>query len=415
MRSIFSTAIILFSLFQMMQRESLLAQDLTSRIVDESGEPIKGALVSIYAAQPRIGRGVLCGSCYADCRKQSISDDDGMFEIADLDSQLVFQVLVAANGYRTALIYEVDPLIEMQDVKLVKTLENLPPTRRLKGKIVDNEGNPVFGALVRIGGALQKTRTLSGRVNNVDKASVTDQNGTFLLTSTEDYEAWRLEISASGFVELDTDLLETGDKLHHLVLDRGTSVTGTVTKNGEPVAGVAMGICQTDRGGDSFVGEYVIATDESGRFNFTSVLPEAGMTIYSKMEDGCPAVIELTEFTTSQSGDTKDLGEFKMGPAKKITGRITLPDGVPLPPSFRILVNRENAWDTQQILVGKNGEFSVDGLPNEEAVCITIRIAGYSLDHTRNNFHQVRSDCLAIYTDQSVDHLEIYMKADKTD
>src|SRR4051812_16331764 len=72
---------------------------LSGMIQNEAGEPVKGARVFIYTAAPKEGIGVLCPSCYADCRKRGISDEQGRFAIEDLDPTLLFRVLVVATGH----------------------------------------------------------------------------------------------------------------------------------------------------------------------------------------------------------------------------------------------------------------------------------------------------------------------------
>ena len=318
--------------------------------------------------------------------------------------------MIAANRFQTQIIRSVDP-VEGDDLKveLAPVPTDLPPNQRLHGKVVDDDGKPVFGAVVSIWGALQNDQNWQGRVKNVDKASVTGADGKFLLTSTEEYKAWRLSVNATGFVELSTELLATGDTDHKLTLDPGSSVTGTVIKDGKPIPGVTIGICQTNRGSDQFAGEYVIATDQNGQFLFNSVIPGSKMTIYSKMEKGNSMITEIAEFTSEKSGASAKLGELELRPAKTITGKITLVDGRPIPKNFRVLVGREYAWDTQTVDVDEHGYFKVDGLPKNEAVKISVRINDYSIDHSKTKFQVTRSG-IAVFTEGKLEQVEIFLK-----
>ena len=308
----------------------------------------------------------------------------------------------ATNG--SDLVVELDPLPT-----------NLPPSQRIHGRVVDEDSQPVFGAVVSIQGALQDDRNWWGRVPNVDKAAVTAADGTFLLTSTEDYQAWRLCVNATGFVESNTELLKTGDTQHQLALDPGSFVSGTITKDGKPAASVTLGICQTNRGSDQFAGEYVIATDEHGRFLFTSVVADETMTIYSKMEKGNLLATEIAEFTSGNSGASVELGEFELRPAKTLSGKLVLVDAGPFPKNFRILVNREYAWDSQTIDVDENGYFQAKGLPMDEAINISVRLAGYSIDHSKTNLQVTGLTSAAVFTDSDseLDTINIVLKPDK--
>lgn len=304
----------------------------------------------------------------------------------------------------------VDAAADRVTAELAPIPRDLPPTRRLCGKVIDNEGNPVFGAVVSISGAMDKERIWVGNVDNVDKAAVTAADGTFLLTSTQDYGGWNLTINATGFVPLKTSLYKTGDTQHEIELDPGSSVAGLVTKNGRPAAGVTIGICQSKRETGTFVGEYIIATDEQGRFLFTSVVLNNQMTVYSKMEEGNAFTMEIAEFTTGKSGSTSELGEFEMKPAKTLTGKIWLPGGKSLPKNFRIGVGREFAWDTQIIDVDTNGYFKIDGVPLNEAVRVGVRVPGYAIDSSKTNLQTTGESSVAFFTDNDLNHIEIFLK-----
>lgn len=319
--------------------------------------------------------------------------------------------MIAHESFRTKLTNFIDPANEVATkFKLSAIPRGLPPKQRLRGKIVDENGAPVFGALVSIQGALQGDRNWHGRVINVDKAAVTGVDGTFLLTSKDVYEAWRLTVNATGFVELDTELLATGDTEHQLSLDPGCSVGGTIVKDGKPAAGVTVGICQTNRGSNQFVGEYVIKTDESGNFLFNSVVPGNKMTIYTKMEKGNRLATELVEFSTEKSGTSTELGEFDLRPTKTITGKLMLLGGKPIPKNFRIYVGREFAWDSQIIDVDPKGHFQIDGIPENESINISVRIKSYVIDSSVTNFQLTGPSKIALFSEKDLDHVEIFLK-----
>lgn len=339
-----------------------------------------------------------------------MTNDEGRFEIQGLDEQLIFTVLVASSGYQTQFVTEVDPFAEPLDVAVKTMPENLSPKRRLEGKAVDVNGAPVFGAMVSIEGAIQNSRSWMGRVTNVEKAVVTDENGMFLLASTEDYDAWKLKVEAAGFVALRTEALTTGKIQHQIQLNRGAEVVGRVVIDGKPVGGVAVGICQVSRSADDFAGDYAIETDESGYFTFSSVVPDQAMTVYSKMEGGVGHAFETVVFTSPPNDGTLDLGEFVMLPTRTVEGQLFLPDGKGLPPDFRILLSRENAWDTQQISVDENGRFQVAGLPRNEAITLSVRIEGLELDHQRTRFQVTGPRQVAVFVDDAIDKFEIYMR-----
>src|SRR5262245_50128972 len=73
--------------------------DLSGRVLESSGEPVRDARVFIYTAGARVGVNPFCPSCYADCSKSATTGDDGGFLIRSLDSSLIFRVLIVGEGF----------------------------------------------------------------------------------------------------------------------------------------------------------------------------------------------------------------------------------------------------------------------------------------------------------------------------
>src|SRR5437899_6965144 len=87
--------------------------NLKGTVRDENGQALSNATVFIYTAGPKKGAGIMCPSCYADCRKQATTDSTGKFSIQRLDPTLLFRVLVAAKDHRPEFVSKVDPAKEI--------------------------------------------------------------------------------------------------------------------------------------------------------------------------------------------------------------------------------------------------------------------------------------------------------------
>ena len=79
-----------------------------SGVVMAGEKPVLRAIVYVYTAGPRVGTSPYCPSCYADCGKRATTDKSGAFKIPSLDPQLIFRILVVAEGYETMFVPGVD-------------------------------------------------------------------------------------------------------------------------------------------------------------------------------------------------------------------------------------------------------------------------------------------------------------------
>ena len=79
---------------------------------------------------------------------------------------------------------------------------------------------------------------------------------------------------------------------------------------------------------------------------------------------------------TGAHGSTLDVGDVEVHPGHRLTGRLVLADGKPVPPGTRVLASRDEAWDSQTATVGPDGRFAFTGVP-EERVSLTASVRGY--------------------------------------
>ena len=106
--------------------------DLVGRIVTSGDRPLAGAHVLIDSAAVRQGTSPLCPSCYADCRKSAETDKEGHFRIASVDPELIFNVLVVADGFQPTIARKADTAKGPLKVVLSPLeLDKLDPRRRV--------------------------------------------------------------------------------------------------------------------------------------------------------------------------------------------------------------------------------------------------------------------------------------------
>jgi hypothetical protein len=398
--------------------------DLTGKILDTGGKPVQGARIFVYTAEARVGVNPACPGCYLDCAKSSISMDDGSFVIGKLDSSLTFRLLVVKEGFEPLFVAKVDPSKGPIRTEL-KSFEfkQLPSRQKLAGHIVDPEGKPVIGA--EITPVLFETEAHSGYMRGiVDPVAVSNLRGEFLLTSKSPIQSISVRIQARGMAPKIFRGLEPTETKHEMKLSRGVTVTGRIVHQGKPLAGVAVGLVQGRRTQEDFLGPTQIGTDASGRFVFSNVAPAGEGTkfppavahnykpdnlyyVYGIMSNlKAFGVVAAVELKVGPDGTTTDIGDLKVTPGHRVSGRITLSDGKPVPPHTRVSVGREDAWDLQMVEVDDAGRFFVEGLPTETYHMRSV-INGYQLSSENGGASPLNAGILEGRVDRDVSDLEI--------
>src|ERR1043166_9988721 len=169
--------------------------DLTGVVTDENGDGLPGASVFIYTAGPKQGTGILCPSCYADCRKRTTTDKDGHFKIESLDPTLIFRILVVAKGHRPEFVSKVNPVVKPIEVTLKPGKEGVTPDRQVKGRVVA-DGKPVPGAVISIRGVSRGEGTRFGGNDDLDQVAVSDEEGMFVINGQNSFDAVGVEVEA---------------------------------------------------------------------------------------------------------------------------------------------------------------------------------------------------------------------------
>ncbi|MGB7159884.1 MAG: carboxypeptidase-like regulatory domain-containing protein [Tepidisphaeraceae bacterium] len=344
-------------------------------------KPVEGATVYVYTAGVRTGTSPYCPSCYADCGKRATTAADGTFTIPSLDPELIFRILVVAKGLEPQFVDKVDPGAGAIEARLKPRSQRAADANALRGRVVDEGGHPVVGAEVSPRGMKTKdTRWWGDTAAQIDQLAITDSAGTFELIAVEPDVAVDLQVRARGLVPTNFDLLPTGTKIHELKLIRGAIVTGRLTRGGKPLAGVAVGLVQADRGTGNFLGETIIGTAADGRFEFVNVKPDEDYFVYAKAASLPPGVASPGKSVRSPgNGKTSDVGDVVAMRGHVLRGTVRLSDGKPVPANTRVLLSRDEAWDAQSTTVGADGSFTINGVPPGERVSLSVRVRGYRM------------------------------------
>lgn len=359
------------------------AGELHGRVVDVQGAPLAGAVVDIYTAKPRVGLATTCPSCYRDCAKSTKTDAEGKFSIGDLDPNLLFRVLVFAAGRRAQVTPLVDPAEKAMEVKLEAIPADLPNDRMIRGRVLDERGKALAGAIVWPTGAKTHEKRWWGSLPGVDDAAVTDADGRFILTSKDSKLGLDLAASAPGFARFPAQLYNLDGSEHEIRMRFGANVSGRLLFEGKPVANRALGIVQCDRTHQNFVGELTLATGADGSFLFANLQTEQEYALYSLCDsDRELPVLKTIKLTTGSDGAIASLGDLSLIPGRTLTGRVEFPDGAAIPKGAKVRVDRSVAWDWCEVPIGADGVYAVRNLP-PEVYSVSVIAPGFVLDPSR--------------------------------
>jgi hypothetical protein len=361
--------------------------------VDSNGNPVAHATVVVYYAGVKVGYSTYCPSCYRDCGKRVITDKNGAFSIQGLAPDLWFKLLAAHDGYVPTISGKFDP---GRDAGFKIMLASRPaPSGKdsiAKGRVTDSAGAPIQDAIVEPIGLIVGQMSTYGTIPGLDPLTVTNAKGEFELSYLGSSPAMLVKVEGRGYAPRVTKLT-TGTGRATLVVSEGATIRGILTENGKPVGNAEVGLFPKDRGmygnmlaiyGDPY-DEQRVGTAPDGSFLISNVPEPVTWILYGKMSsmpkgEGTQPV----EIRTSQEGQYLDKAHLAANPAHVVTGKVSLSDGRPMPEGMRLIFSSPTIWDSQTVMLSKDGMFEIDNVPDGD-FCIATSVRGYETKSVPNS------------------------------
>ena len=351
--------------------------DLTGHVKNEDGSPLPKASVFIYTAGPKVGTGTLCPSCYPDCQKHAKTDANGDFKIEGLDPNLQFRLLVVAGDHEPKFVTKVDPAKGPTEVTLSKFSVDTEKTKgRIVGMVLGSQGQPLSGAVFSVEGIGRGDSTRwGGNEKDADPVCVSDDDGKFVLRCNEEVTTVHATVEGPGHAKRWIKMVPGRDYV--VRMDEGVAITGRLVRDGQPLKDVTIGLITTERQCGICLHDFDAVTNEKGEFTLRNVTPKNSFYLFAKMDSlRGRGSLPVRTVNTAKSGTTINLGDLVIDKGYRVEGIVKLSDGKPLPANTTVLVSREDAWDHTEVKLGEDGEFIVDGLP-DESISINVRVKGY--------------------------------------
>jgi Carboxypeptidase regulatory-like domain len=284
-----------------------------------------------------------------------------------------------ADGYVPAgLPKAADPSAGPVAFKLQRhDLDRRDPALILKGRVLDEQGRPVAEAIVEPFGFGRGIGAQFGGLQGFDPLALTNDQGTFRLRVPEKDLQVYVQVTGRFLAPRKFAKLAAGPAGHDLTLLAGATLRGRVLKQGKPLAGVAVGAAQRDRNAETFVGDFQAATDAQGVFQVRNAPSGEVLALYGLLGSlHGHGALPARQLKTGPSGREQDLGDLEVQPGYRLTGRVILTDGKRPPEGTRVLLSREEAWDTAQALADADGRFVFTDLPAEH-YSLSANVRGY--------------------------------------
>ena len=200
--------------FELCPADQLLADDCfgdgpAQTVTDETTTPIANATVYIFWLAPQQGP-LNLPTVYPDWGRKALTDASGKFVIENVDTGMAYSVVVVADGHMPLQLERLDVNAEV-DAKLIQ----MPQQRAEKehgiaGRVLDEKGEPIWGAEVRSVGVRTGSYTGSGQMEGVDRLTVTNPKGEFVITTENTDAEFALRIGGPGFAATAVDFQRPG-------------------------------------------------------------------------------------------------------------------------------------------------------------------------------------------------------------
>lgn len=248
-----------------------------------------------------------------------------------------------------------------------------------KGKVVDTNGQPVQGALVRLY-EQEYIKIEQGKPLEINGEQKTGEDGKFSFSVARDTKTMRigtLMVEKEGFA-LGWQLLSPGEKREATItLGEPNELAGVVVDtNGQPIADAEVGIMALVWGdeqrkgylGSAFGPNYLrTRTDETGRFVFKKI-PSGAKAEFIAKKAGRATTMTIQGGGYDQLKYVTGQADIKivMPIEAVIEGRVVEKETQKGVPGVRITtshISRASGGWSEPIVSGDDGEFRIDGLP----------------------------------------------------
>ncbi len=386
--------------------------NLRGEVRNAAGGAVANATVYVYWLGPTKGEANLA-SVYPDWGKKAVSSASGEFVLEGLAVGMRYSVVVAAAGYPPMQVETVDPRKKAVAQLKESGEERKDESRWIRGRVVDVQGNAVWGAEVKPV-AVRTAKYLSWgqkAMAGVDRMTVTDREGKFAIFSRDPDQEVALRIAGAAFAAQVVGFHKPGEAAQDYAMTVGATIRGKLVKDGKPVAGITVGARESDRAFERRTEDREAVTDEQGVFIIEHVSSSDDYLVYAKMKSaGALGAMSMQAIKMEGDGQTTDLGAVALESGCVVAGRIRAEEGAALPMGMQVILEREDARDSVTAAIDGAGYFKVIGVPLNEVVGLEVKAKGHQLSSQNFSLDPLNGWRLLGLVDQNLPDLEILLE-----
>ena len=352
----------------------------TGRTVTLAGRvegPVSNLLVRVLAVRPPGTNEAVAIRDHPAVGKESKSKT-GSFEIPELPAHLLYRLLIAASGFEAQVYDGADPLINPLTVQLRP--RGKASGYFIHGRLIGPDDKPVVGATIEPDGVSTESSTSWGGSHQFPAMVVSGMDGEFVMGRTQAFTKLSLDIKAFGLAPANNVWLPPSNSVQEIRMGVGATIRGRVVKEGQPLADRRIGLVAQDRNSEIFQGNYETTSDSEGRFEFRHVPPSTQWYLYGVMSSFKKhGAVRPIPVGSGRHGETDSVGDVQVTPGLILAGTVRTRSGEAPPRGARLRVGYDNAWDSQEATIDREGNFRFEGLHGGK---VEVSLSGSSTINT---------------------------------
>ncbi len=328
--------------------------------LEDDNLPMEGVEITIY----RWNRDDLVAEFNEDAAWKTSTNARGLYRVDKLPEgrYAVFARKDDLGGVGSAFIR---PLLREPDDHVADI--QLAPVGTIAGSVIDEQQQPINGALIALGRGKIGERDIYGGENQTKSAA----DGAFTLAYVREGE-WTIEAKAEGFAVAELRQVPTDGQPVQIILKKGGSVSGTVitAETSKPAPNIEISMRGPGR-----LNAAKVKTDNDGKFSVENLADGS----YALSIDKQPYILtgQAPPITIADANSVKDL-QLTVAMGGTISGRATdAVTGAPIANlGFRPMLDGRGRMNIEAG-TDEDGYYRIEGLPAGSYKVRRMWMAGY--------------------------------------